>query len=132
MNMRVLILPLLVGSLALTGCSAASIEASSTPVPTSAETDSTEIVVPDVSALNALNGQTVTLAPGDFYDLVLPSAPADAWTVSVETPGIVEWMPVETGTDGQPVSTLAAVGLGTTNVTLTDGRISVTFAVTVK
>ena len=102
------------------------------PATSVAATDSPEVVEPDISALNALKGSTVTLAPGDFYDLVLPSGPAEAWTASVETPGIVEWMPVETGADGQPVSTLAAVGLGTTNVTLSDGRNTVTFVVTVQ
>ena len=93
--------------------------------------ESPEIVAPVTSALEALNGTTVTLAPGDFYDVVLPSGAADAWTATAETPGIVEWMPVEPAADGSSVSTLAAVGLGTTVVTITDGTTSISFNVTV-
>jgi hypothetical protein len=133
--MRALILPLLVLPLALSGCASigttAGESATDSPTVSAVESESPEIVTPVVSTLEALNGQTVEMKPGDFYDVVLPSGAADAWTSTAETPGVVEWMPVDPGTDGSPVSTLAAVGLGTTVVTITDGTTFVSFNVTV-
>ena len=132
--MRLLVLPLLVVPLVLSGCAAsggASEPSSATPTASATASESPEIVAPASSALEALNGTTVALAPGDFYDVVLPAGAADAWTGTVETPGVVEWMPVEPAADGSAVSTLAAVGVGTTVVTITDGTTSVSFTVTV-
>jgi hypothetical protein len=133
--MRILILPLLVLPIALSGCSAVGTStgepATDSPTASAIATESPEIVTPAVSPLEALNGQTVALNAGDFYDVVLPAGSADAWTATVETPGIVEWMPVEPAADGSPVSTLATIGVGTTVVTITDGTTSVSFTVTV-
>jgi hypothetical protein len=133
--MRILILPLVVLPLALSGCAIAGTStgdsASDTPTASVVATESPEIVTPTTSALEALNGQTVALNAGDFYDVVLPTGSADAWTATVETPGIVQWMPVEPAADGSAVSTLATVGVGTTVVTITDGTTSVSFTVTV-
>ena len=56
---------------------------------------------------------------------------AATWTATAETPGIVEWMPVEPAADGSSLSTLAAVGLGTTVVTITDGTTSTSLIVTI-
>lgn len=97
-----------------------------------AASEPAEIVMPVRAGLDDLNGSTVSLNPGDFYDVVLPRGTADAWTATVETPGVVEWMPVEPDADGTAVSTLAAIGLGTTLVTLTDGTSVVSFSVSVQ
>jgi hypothetical protein len=133
--MRIFILPLLVLPLALSGCAIASTSsgdsATDSPTASAVVTDPPEVVTPATSSLEALNGQTVALNPGDFYDVVLPAGSADAWTATVETPGIVEWMPVEPAADGSAVSTLATVGVGTTVVAITDGTTSVSFTVTV-
>lgn len=119
--------------LVLTGCAAngSATDESAAPTASATASESPEIVTPITSPLEELNGTTVTLAPGDFYDVVLPSGAAETWSATAETPGIVEWMPVEPAADGSSVSTLAAVGLGTTVVTITDGTTSISFNVTV-
>jgi hypothetical protein len=119
--------------LVLTGCAAngSATDGSAAPTASATASESPEIVTPITSPLEELNGTTVTLAPGDFYDVVLPSGAAETWSATAETPGIVEWMPVEPAADGSSVSTLAAVGLGTTVVTITDGTTSISFNVTV-
>jgi hypothetical protein len=86
--MRILILPLLVLPIALSGCSAVGTStgepATDSPTASAIATESPEIVTPAVSPLEALNGQTVALNAGDFYDVVLPAGSADAWTATVE------------------------------------------------
>lgn len=127
------VVPLIVMPLVLTGCAAngSATDGSAAPTASATASESPEIVTPITSPLEELNGTTVTLAPGDFYDVVLPSGAAETWSATAETPGIVEWMPVEPAADGSSVSTLAAVGLGTTVVTITDGTTSISFNVTV-
>jgi hypothetical protein len=131
--LHLVVVPLIVMPLVLTGCAAndSAVGESATPTASATASESPEIVTPITSPLEELNGTTVTLAPGDFYDVVLPSGAAETWSATAETPGIVEWMPVEPAADGSSVSTLAAVGLGTTVVTITDGTTSISFNVTV-
>ena len=94
-------------------------------------TDSPEVRAPAVVESADLEGQQLTTTVGQFIDVNVGDSDPALWTATVETPGVVEFFPG--GPDGASIVNpgFAALTVGATSVTMTDGTTTITFTITV-
>lgn len=112
----------------LSACSTASSTPESSE--TTAESGST-VIAPVVVDVAELDGTTVDVQEGNFIDVNVPMDSEALWTATIADAMVLSF--TAGGTDGSAVFNpgFEALGVGTTEVTMTDGTTTVTFTVNV-
>ena len=113
----------------LAACSTPTTDNASTP--SALPTDSPEVQAPVVVESTDLEGQQLAATVGQFIDINVGDSDPALWTATIETPGVVEFYPG--GPDGASIVNpgFAALTVGATSVTMTDGTTTLTFTITV-
>jgi hypothetical protein len=121
---------------ALAGAAVFSLSACSTASSTPESSETTEesgstVIAPVIVDVADLDGSTVDVQEGNFIDVNVPMDSEALWTAKIADEMILSFTPG--GTDGGAVFNpgFEALGVGTTEVTMTDGTTTVTFTVNV-
>lgn len=121
---------------ALAGAAVFSLSACSTASSTPESSETTEesgstVIAPVVVDVADLDGTTVDVQEGNFIDVNVPMDSEALWTATIADDMILSF--TAGGTDGSAVFNpgFEALGVGTTEVTMTDGMSTVTFTVNV-
>lgn len=121
---------------ALAGAAVFSLSACSTASSTPESSETTEesgstVIAPVIVDVADLDGTTVDVQEGNFIDVNVPMDSEALWTAKIADDMILSF--TAGGTDGSAVFNpgFEALGVGTTEVTMTDGTTTVTFTVNV-
>ena len=121
---------------ALAGAAVFSLSACSTATSTPESIETTEeagstVIAPVIVDVADLDGTTVDVQEGNFIDVNVPKDSEALWTAKIADDMVLSFTPG--GTDGSAVFNpgFEALGVGTTEVTMTDGMTTVTFTVNV-
>jgi hypothetical protein len=121
---------------ALAGAAVFSLSACSTASSTPESSETTEesgstVIAPVIVDVADLDGTTVDVQEGNFIDVNVPKDSEALWTAKIADDMILSF--TAGGTDGSAVFNpgFEALGVGTTEVTMTDGTTTVTFTVNV-
>ncbi len=121
---------------ALAGAAVFSLSACSTATSTPESSETTEesgstVIAPVIVDVADLDGTTVEVTEGNFIDVNVPMDSEALWTAKIADDMVLSFAPG--GTDGSAVFNpgFEAVGVGTTEVTMTDGTTTTTFTVNV-
>ncbi len=111
--------------------SACSMETSNSESSETTEETGSNVIAPIIVDVTTLEGQTVEVGEGNFIDVLVPADSEALWTATVGDSMILTF--VAGGTDGSAVFNpgFEAVGVGTTDVTMTDGTTTVKFTVNI-
>lgn len=102
-----------------------------TSAPSASATDSPEVQAPVVVESADLDGQQLAASVGQFIDINVGDSDPALWSATAETPGVVEFF--AGGPDGASIVNpgFAALAVGATSVTMTDGTTTLTFTIAV-
>jgi hypothetical protein len=121
---------------ALAGAAVFSLSACSTASSTPESSETTEesgstVIAPVIVDVADLDGTTIDVQEGNFIDVNVPKDSEALWTAKIADDMILSF--TAGGTDGSAVFNpgFEALGVGTTEVTMTDGTTTVTFTVNV-
>jgi ABC-type Fe3+-hydroxamate transport system substrate-binding protein len=120
----------------LAGAAVFSLSACSTATSSPESSETTEetgsnVVAPIIVSVEDLDGTTVDVNEGNFIDVNVPADTEGLWTATVADSAILAF--AAGGTDGSAIFNpgFEALGVGTTDVTMTDGTTTVMFTVNV-
>ena len=101
------------------------------PTPTVTQDADVNVVTPILSDPDTVAGTTVALHVGDFFDVEVPESGVDKWQATLSADKVVQFFAGEVVDGVVTPPEFAAIGEGTTEVTLTNGTRTVTFTITV-
>ena len=116
---------------AVFGLSACSMESSNSESSETTEESGSTVIAPIIVDVTTLEGQTVEVGEGNFIDVNVPTDSEALWTATVADPMLLTF--TAGGTDGSAVFNpgFEALGVGKTDVTMTDGTTTVKFTVNI-